>query len=178
MSNTFIISDTHFSHTNICRFLREDGTPLRPWDDVDAMDEAMVNNWNSVVRPNDTVYHLGDVVINRRALQILDRLNGSKRLILGNHDIFDHSDYTKYFKRLHGSHKLNNLLLTHIPVHVDSVPKWALANVHGHIHAQDVNHPLFYNVSVENINYTPISLEDLQQKICNKQIKFNIDTVQ
>ena len=178
MSNTFLISDTHFSHANICRFLREDGGPLRPWDDIEAMDEAMVANWNSVVGTNDTVYHLGDVVMSRRFLPIIDRLNGSKRLILGNHDIFDYTDYAKYFKRLHGSHKLDNLLLTHIPVHLDSVPKWALANVHGHIHAQDVKHPLFYNVSVENINYTPISLEDLRQKILDKKIEYQVDTVQ
>ena len=176
MTNIFIVSDCHFGHSNICKFLREDGTKLRPWDNSDEMDEVLVQNWNSVVKPNDTVYNLGDVVMNRRCLPILNRLNGSVRLILGNHDIFDHTDYVKYFKRLHGSMKIDNLLLSHIPLHPDSVPHWAMANVHGHIHAQDINDPRYFNVSVENIDYTPVSLEELKLKIKEKQSRFSIDT--
>jgi calcineurin-like phosphoesterase family protein len=176
MPNIFFISDTHFGHLGVCKFLRSDGiTPLRPWDNIEEMDEALVKNWNSVVKPNDSIYHLGDVVINRRFLATLDKLNGSKRLILGNHDIFNHSDYTKYFKRLHGSLKIDDFILSHIPLHPDSVPYWATANIHGHIHANDVDSPLYYNVSVENINYTPISLEDLRIQVKLKQTKYNVD---
>ena len=148
---------------------------MRPWNDSDEMDEAMIERWNRVVGTNDIVYHLGDVVMNRRCLQIVGRLNGDKRLILGNHDIFDHSDYLPYFKRLHGSHKLENLLLTHIPVHVDSVAHWTTCNVHGHIHAHDIPSGKYFNVSVEVIDYTPISLEDLKIRIQEKSSKFEID---
>lgn len=175
MSRTWLVSDTHWGHKNICVFTREDGSPLRPWDDPDVMDADMIERWNSVVSANDVVYHLGDVVINRRCLDTMDRLHGNKRLILGNHDIFDHSDYLRYFKRLHGSFKLADLLLTHIPVHVDSVPHWALANVHGHIHARVIDHPSFYNVSVENIDYTPIELEDLRARILARKAKYQLD---
>jgi calcineurin-like phosphoesterase family protein len=175
MSNVFLISDTHFGHSNICRFTRDDGSPLRPWDDVNLMDADMVARWNKVVGSKDIVYHLGDVVINRRCLQTLSLLNGDKRLILGNHDIFDHSDYLKYFKRLHGSLKLGDLLLSHIPLHPDSVPHWAKANVHGHIHAQDIADSRYFNVSVEMINYSPISLDELLIKIKNKQSLYSID---
>ena len=50
MSNTFIISDTHFSHKGIVKFLRADGvTKERPWGTIEKMDEALVANWNSVV---------------------------------------------------------------------------------------------------------------------------------
>lgn len=176
MANTWIISDTHFGHQNICKFLNEDGTPLRPWDNADEMDEVLVSNWNSVVNSSDTVYHLGDVVMNRKALPIMDRLNGKKKLILGNHDIFDvFKDYSKYFYRVHGSVKLDNLLLTHIPVHSDSVPHWALANVHGHIHSRVIDHPKHYNVSVENIGYIPISIEDLKSRIIKHQAKYAVD---
>lgn len=175
MSDIWFISDTHFGHANICRFLREDGTPLRPWDDASAMDEEMVEKWNSVVRPGDKVYHLGDVVMNRRCLSILSRLHGDKRLVLGNHDIFDHGDYLPYFKRLHGSLKLDNLLLTHIPVHAGSLAPWAVCNVHGHIHAQDIPDGRYFNVSVEMIDYAPISMDDLKKRIEEKKIKHSVD---
>lgn len=175
MTNTFLVSDTHFGHKNICVFTRADGSPLRPWDDPEEMDEAMVESWNSVVGAKDVVYHLGDVVINRRCLGILSRLNGDKRLILGNHDIFDHSDYLPYFKRLHGSHKLGDLLLTHIPVHQDSIARWATCNVHGHIHADDIPDPRYFNVSVEMIGYRPISLEELRMRITEKRTKYEVD---
>jgi calcineurin-like phosphoesterase family protein len=175
MPNIFLISDTHFGHQNICKFTRHDGSPLRPWDDPDIMDEQMVERWNAVVRPNDLVYHLGDVVINRRCLSTLSRLHGDKRLILGNHDIFDNHDYLKYFKKLHGSLKLDNLLLSHIPLHPDSIPHWAMCNVHGHIHSQDISDGRYFNVSVENIDYSPISLEDLKIRIKEKIANFPID---
>lgn len=89
MPEHFLISDTHFGHEKCCTvFKRTDGSPLRAFASAEEMDEAMVRNWNTVVRPHDKVYHLGDVVIRRECLRILDRLNGKKRLIRGNHDIF------------------------------------------------------------------------------------------
>ena len=81
MPAVFLVSDTHFGHAGVCHFTRNDGvTKLRPWTDPDEMDEEMVKRWNETVRPNDKVYHLGDVVINRKALKIMSRLNGDKVL--------------------------------------------------------------------------------------------------
>lgn len=176
MKNIFYISDSHFGHEKTCTvFKRPDGSPLRPFSCAEEMDAEMVKRWNSVVKPTDKIYHLGDVVINRRFLSVLNQLNGDKRLILGNHDIFDHHDYLKYFNRLHGSMKIDKLWLTHIPVHIDSVPRWALANVHGHIHAQEIPHGKYFNVSVEQIDYTPISHEDLVKRIKDKQLNYPVD---
>ena len=62
-------------------------------NDPNEMDEEMIKRWNETVRPNDKVYHLGDVVINRKALTTLSRLNGDKVLIRGNHDIFKLEEY-------------------------------------------------------------------------------------
>jgi len=88
-NNTFIISDTHFSHENILTFNREDGQKVRPgFSSFEEMDEYIVNKWNSVVKPQDKVYHLGDVVMKKRYIDVVKRLNGRKRLIMGNHDIF------------------------------------------------------------------------------------------
>ena len=97
MGETYIISDTHFGHANSLTFLRGDETKLRDFSSVTEMDECMIHRWNSVVRPEDKVVHLGDVVINKRCLNILSLLNGKKKLIMGNHDIFKIEEYAQYF---------------------------------------------------------------------------------
>ena len=76
LTKTWLIADPHFGHAGVTKFLREDGSKLRPWDSVEEMDEALVKNWNSVVGDKDRVYLLGDVVINRKALPIISRLKG------------------------------------------------------------------------------------------------------
>lgn len=73
-------SDTHFSHANIIRFCD------RPFEDVDAMNEALISNWNECVKPGDTIYHLGDFSFARNPAAVFYRLNGNKLLIEGNHD--------------------------------------------------------------------------------------------
>lgn len=177
--NTFLVSDTHFSHRGIVQFLRSDGvTKERPWDTIEEMDEALVKNWNSVVGPKDKVYHLGDVVINRSALKILGRLNGEKRLIKGNHDIFRPDEYLEYFTDIRGTHELDNFILSHIPIHPDSLARWCGGNIHGHLHSnrvmkskdgyqwfqhKPVIDPRYFCVSVEQINYTPIAFEEVKR---------------
>lgn len=173
MANVFFISDTHFGHEKTCTtFKREDGSPLRPFANAQEMDEEMIRRWNSVVRPDDKVYHLGDVVINLKHLSILNRLNGNKRLIRGNHDIGRTKDYSLYFKEIYGVRVLEDMVLTHVPLHPESVTQRWNVNVHGHYHANIVKHPgtripdtLYYNVSVEMIDYTPMELSVLRSKI-------------
>lgn len=173
MNQPFLIADTHFGHVNATRFLRDDGTKMRPWDDVDEMDEALVANWNRVVQPQDRVYVLGDVVINRRCLPTIDRCNGRKVLIRGNHDIFKLDEYAAYFDDIRGTHMISNLLLSHIPVHPGSFGR-CRANIHGHLHYHTVmdgavEDPRYLCVSVEQINYTPISLDEVIETI-NKRL--------
>ena len=182
MPNVFLTSDTHFGHVNICNFTNYDGSPVRPWDSVEEMDEEMVKRWNETVGPKDKVYHLGDVVINRKSLQILDRLNGDKVLIKGNHDIFPLKDYVKYFRDIRAYHVMNGCILSHIPVHKDSIARFG-ANIHGHTHGNrvrklrgvnvktgellysDVIDPDYFCVCVEQTDYRPISFEDVLKKI-------------
>ena len=184
MPAVFLVSDTHFGHTGVCRFTRNDGvTKLRPWDDADEMDEFMVAAWNDRVRPNDKVYHLGDVVINRKALKIMSRLNGDKVLIRGNHDIFKDTDYREHFRELRAYHVMNGMILSHIPVHVESLGRFGV-NIHGHLHANRVKKirgvnaktgellysdeidPRYHNVSVEQLpDFAPILFEDVIKRI-------------
>lgn len=161
---TFLVSDTHFGHAGVCKFLREDGTKLRPWDDPNEMDEFMVEAWNKVVGPKDKVYHLGDVVINKKALKTLERLNGDKILIKGNHDIFKLEDYTPYFRDIRAYHVLDNMLLSHIPVHPDSKGRFR-ANIHGHLHARKLDDPFYHCVCVEHTDFAPIEFEVIRKKV-------------
>jgi calcineurin-like phosphoesterase family protein len=178
MPAVFLVSDTHFGHAGVCRFTRADGcTPLRPWDDPNEMDEAMIQAWNDRVGPKDKVYHLGDVVINRRALPIMDRLNGDKVLIRGNHDIFKDEDYRKYFRELRAYHVMNGMILSHIPIHPESLGRFGV-NIHGHTHANRVMVPLatsgvldridtrYHCVCVEQTpDFAPILFEDVIKRI-------------
>ena len=184
MPATFLVSDTHFGHEKTCTvFKRADGSPLRPFSCAEEMDEAMIKNWNDRVRPNDKVYHLGDVVINRRFLHVLDRLNGDKVLIKGNHDIFDLEDYYPRFRDIRGYHVLNGMILSHVPVHADSIERFG-CNIHGHLHASRVkkargvdartgevlysteNDVRYHCVCVEQTpDYAPILFEDVIRRI-------------
>lgn len=183
MPATFLVSDTHFGHEKTCTmFKRADGTPLRPFKTVEEMDEEMVRRWNERVGKKDKVYHLGDVVINRKYLEILGRLNGDKVLIRGNHDIFKLEDYTKYFRDVRGYHVMNGMIFSHVPVHPESLGRFGV-NVHGHLHYQRVKKvkgfnpdtgeftysdeidPRYHCVCVEQTDYTPITLEEVSKRV-------------
>ena len=183
MPATFLVSDTHFGHAGVCRFTESDGvTKIRPWTDPDEMDEEMIRRWNETVRPNDKVYHLGDVVINRKALPTLHRLNGDKVLIRGNHDIFRDEEYRRYFRELRAYHVLNGMILSHIPVHPESLGRFG-TNIHGHLHTNrvkkirgvdvktgelkysDENDTRYHCVCVEQTDFRPILLEDVYKRI-------------
>lgn len=163
MPSVFLVSDTHFGHAGVCRFTDDNGVKIRPWTDPNEMDEAMVKLWNETVRPNDKVYHLGDVVINRKALSILGRLNGDKVLIKGNHDIFKLEDYTKHFRDIRGYHVMDNIILSHIPVHPDSKGRFR-GNIHGHLHVNNVGDPWYQCVCVEQTEFKPISFEVVRNR--------------
>ena len=172
MANIFFCSDHHFGHANILTFKRSDNTPLRPFATLEEMNEAIIANHNSVVRPQDKVYFLGDVVMSTKsyALDFLSRMNGEKVLIKGNHDQCKPQAYLEHFKDIRGSHQFDGLIMTHIPIHPESLARWGL-NVHGHLHAnrvvRELSHlpdPRYFNVSLEQINYTPISLEEIKAK--------------
>ena len=166
MANIWIISDTHFGHAAILTFKNLDGSPVRPFSSVEEMDETMVDRWNSVVRPQDHIYHLGDVAMRKEHLATVGRLNGHKRLVRGNHDIFKTRDYLKYFEEIHAVRVLDGMLFSHIPIHPESLGRFA-ANIHGHVHGlpQGIYGPKYYNVSVEVTDYAPISLEDLKKRV-------------
>lgn len=147
-------------------FKREDGTPLRNFSSVEEMDEHMVEKWNSVVRPQDHLYHLGDVVMRQQVLDtVMPRLNGHKRLVRGNHDIFRTKHYLRYFDEIYGLRVLDNMIFSHIPIHPESLGRFK-GNIHGHTHGQHALGGKYIDVSVEAVDYTPVPLYKLAE-MCN-----------
>ena len=185
MHNAFLIADPHFSHEGVCQFLRDDGTKLRPFDTAAEMDEVMIKNWNEIVRPVDKVYVCGDLVMKaKKQIHIMERLNGRKVLIKGNHDIGELKVYLPYFYDIRAFHVLDNFCITHIPIHPDCLGRFK-GNIHGHIHQRNIMRsvaypdpedaygeiiikkhidPRYFCISAEQINYTPIEWNDLRKK--------------
>jgi calcineurin-like phosphoesterase family protein len=158
----------------------------RPWDNVDDMNEALIENWNKTVGPKDLVYHLGDVVMNRRYLApVMARLNGRKKLVKGNHDLFRLNEYTPWFEDIYGCKPMHDFILTHIPIHPSDLGRFK-ANIHGHLHQnvimkdtlvgfvhdepayRSVPDPRYFSVCVEHTNYLPVSYEDVRKQIYDR----------
>lgn len=163
--NIWIISDTHFGHENIIKYCD------RPFGNAHHMDEALLENWNSTIKSdNDIVYHLGDVYFGRKQKDwdsFIGRLNGRKRLLLGNHDEGQDPVLLKHFQKISMWRMFPEfgLLLTHVPVHPSSLnPEKCPLNVHGHVHTNSLPDANYKNVSVECINYTPVNIEELRTR--------------
>lgn len=163
--NYWFTSDTHFFHENIIQYCG------RPFSCAEHMNEVLVDNWNSVVKPNDLVYHLGDVWMgaseHRDRAELWARLNGSKRLIVGNHDDIKYMASGGFFQKIQMWRVWNDrpLLFTHVPIHESSIQERILdkggVNVHGHIHTHASPDGPYKCICVEQTNYTPINLEEL-----------------
>ena len=178
MRDTWIISDTHFRHEAILGFTDHNGEYTRPgFANAAEVDELIFENWNSVVKPNDIVWHLGDVLFGEDKLIWLEnnfkKLNGKKNLVVGNHDnIKLMSMFFKEVKLLHQDDD-RDLLFSHIPMHPSQTKRprpgvrssWedmpSFTNVHGHIHTNPSPEGPYKCVCVEQTNYTPVHIDEL-----------------
>lgn len=158
----WLTSDTHFGHRGIIRHCS------RPFADVHEMDETLIHRWNSVVAPDDEVWHLGDFAWSSSdAASYFDRLNGRKHLVVGNHDSknvlsLPWATVDDYRTIKHGD---EHVVLFHYPI-----AEWDRAwhgsyHFYGHVHnnphaARDslMRRHRSMNVSVEMTDYAPIEL--------------------
>ncbi len=164
MARVYLSADHHFGHRNILKHEN------RPFDSVEEMDLALVTYWNETVRPEDTVYYLGDISMSKKGLETAELLNGKIILLMGNHDWQKLDMYLDIFHNIRAYREVNGYLLSHIPVHPSSKYRYS-GNIHGHTHSNRIKFdngeidPWYYSVSVENTNYRPILLEKVIAKM-------------
>lgn len=158
MSETFFIADTHFGHKGILTF---SGTKeYRQFPTIEEHDAELVRRWNNVVGKNDMVWVLGDFCFGKRNLPIAKELNGYKKLVAGNHDMYATADYLEYFNKIYGACEYKGAILTHIPVHPGQFSRYFM-NIHGHLHNNKLDDYRYKNVSCEQINLTPIPYDEI-----------------
>lgn len=172
MSNTWLISDTHFNHAGILTFKDYDGNPVRPFDTVEQMNDCMMDNWNDVVAPNDTIIHCGDVMFGIDKVEWLEanfaKLPGKKKLILGNHDNVKY--LLPFFKDIQLWYNYPSIVLTHMPLHSQTLSetmRWdgiSPLNIHGHIHTNPSPDGPYKCVCVEQTDYKPVNLDEFLVK--------------
>lgn len=171
MSEIFFISDSHWGHKGIINFTAT--KPFRPFETIEEHDVELVKRWNSVVGPKDTVWHLGDVCFGERNMHYISQCNGRKKLVMGNHDMYEMTKYLQYFDRVFGAVEFKGMILTHIPVHEEQLKHRFFLNVHGHLHASNVlkadgtKDMRYFNASCEQINLTPIPYDEILNQWAN-----------
>lgn len=140
MSNIWFSSDQHFYHKNILKFQPHTRMGLT---DLDEMNEIIIENHNGVVKPEDTIFYVGDFSFGdaKQTRNIIRRLNGNKILILGNHDhvIEDNRDIQLMFSSVHTEYTLKidkktSVFMHHFPFHIWEKAHYGTFHVHGHCH--------------------------------------------
>lgn len=172
----WVISDTHLNHSNILSFTDEFGVKTRgnKFQSVQEMNDHILDKWNSVVKPGDVVYHLGDVAFGSKDefKSLWPKFNGSKRLIVGNHDDIKFMSSGGFFQKvmMWRVWSEEGIVMSHVPLHQSNKVQYGrrnddqprqLFNVHGHIHHNQSPEGGYMNMSCEAVNYTPIHLDDL-----------------
>lgn len=163
MSNSiFFTSDTHFGHTNIIKYCK------RPFATVQEMDEVMTERWNSVVKPGDRVYHLGDFSWGD-PYKYLNKLNGQKYFIIGNHDKIKDHEATRQWQWIKDYHELKvgdqSITLHHYAQRVWNKMHHKAWHLFGHTHGTLPAYGYSFDAGVDCWNFTPISYDQVAEKI-------------
>ena len=155
----YYIADTHFGHANILKY------DNRPFMSVEEMNKTIISNWNLVVSDVDTVYMLGDVswysLASRKTSGILNRLNGNKILIRGNHDNRLSDIDKKYFSQIRDYAEITDydvgangvrIVLSHYPIPFYKNMPHGDYHFYGHIHnGWDHNMMEHWRKEIENL---------------------------
>jgi len=166
----YFTSDTHWGHKRIIEHSH------RPFSSVEEMDDILIQNWNKVVRPNDTIYHLGD--FNFRSIRTTDDyltyLNGHIHIVWGNHD----DQFAKKYKHRFASYcdakylRLNGekITLYHYPQRAWRFSQHGGWHLFGHCHGSLPNLGRSMDVGVDCWNYTPASFEEIEAYMVKQEV--------
>jgi calcineurin-like phosphoesterase family protein len=136
----YVTSDIHFGHKNIMNFCPE--TRARFNNNVEYMNEKIVLEWNELIGENDHTYILGDVAFcsHLTAARLLNRCNGAKTLIIGNHDtkLIKQKEFIDCFIEItpykHITHNGNRVIMFHYPIAEWDQMHRGSVHLHGHLH--------------------------------------------
>lgn len=172
MCTVRFIADPHLGHIGMA-------VNYRHFHSVDEQTEYLITQWNKVVKKRDLTYILGDLAMeNKNNYYLLEKLNGRKKVIAGNHELPHEGhmqELLKYVETISGAVSYKGYLLTHIPVHT-SILNECRGNIHGHTHRNRVlkepmlsdycgqPHEKYFNVCCDVLDFTPISLDELFKK--------------
>lgn len=172
----YFTSDTHFHHANIIKYSN------RPFADKWEMNEALITNWNSIVQPEDTIYHLGDVSFGdeKETDKIFNRLNGDIKLCYGNHDqvIKKNKSLQDRFSEIREYYELkftmkdgtgNMLVMCHFPMVVWNKSHRGSFMLHGHCHGS-LKYPMqakIMDVGTDPCKFFPISIKQVEDHMKN-----------
>ena len=181
MSEIYFTSDTHFCHNQ--GFLYEP----RGFTNVNDMNEAIIENWNKIVKPNDIVYHLGDTMLNNneKGIECFKRLNGQIFIIWGNHDTQNRTNalFDECRDKLMGGWYAyvikdgkHSIYLSHYPTLTSNFDdkhfSQHVINLHGHTHQRtnwlQADNPFMYHVGVDSHNCTPVHIDEVLADIRNR----------
>lgn len=181
MADIWFTSDLHMMHNKA--FLWEP----RGFSNEKEMCEALVENWNKIVKPEDTVYDLGDMALSdvQVAVKYLQKLNGKHFWIRGNHDTENKVDYIMnacWDKMYYCSwaevikHNKQSIYMSHYPTltsnYDDKKFSQHVINLHGHTHQQTnwlhADNPFMYHVGIDSHNNTPVHIDEVLTDIRNR----------
>lgn len=168
---TWFTADFHFGHKNIIKYSK------RPYQSVFEMNEAMISNWNAKVKEYEHGWIVGDFCFNDIDIgqSILNRLNGVKHLVKGNHDhtsvkLSGWASISDYEELKIGS---QHIVLSHYAMRVWNRSHYGAWQLYGHSHGSLPDDPnlLSFDVGVDCHNYSPLSFEDVAAIMAKKTWK-------
>lgn len=183
----FFTSDNHFHHNSIIGYCK------RPFDDIDAMDSSMIEQWNQIVAKDDDIIIAGDFIFSGNTEVVsktINSLNGVKWLVYGNHDyrnkhgrkvivdMFDGRCFDSMNIKVIDASLSDGYAKFYINHYPCEYWEGGTMHLHGHVHSGPLSnasekckfHPMKYDVGVDNNNYKPISYEDLKIVITKQQL--------
>lgn len=183
MGRIWFTSDMHYGHANIIKYAN------RPFKHVDEMDRTMIERWNQVVRPDDTVWVLGDVAFYKdtaRTTSLIARLPGKKHLVWGNHDkqlrkdaqfkaqflsVNDMTETTVQDPDGYGGNQ--KIVLCHYALRTWNKSHFGSWSLYGHSHGSlpDDPHSLSVDIGVDCWDFMPVSYDQVKDRMKRKTFK-------
>ncbi|MBS0599502.1 MAG: metallophosphoesterase [Proteobacteria bacterium] len=157
-NRVFAIADTHFGHKRVIQFEHD----ARPYASIEEHDRDLIQKWNATVNKRDVVWHLGDVFFGKDGHLVLGELNGTKKLVMGNHDQHPLEIYQRYFSKIYGVTQYRSCIFSHVPVARSQGYRF-MANVHGHMHSTKMPDPWYICVSAEQVDMRPKLMDHVLQ---------------